>query len=64
MDWPGFSASLSDDERREFLALGRRRQFVKGDIICHAGDPADSLHLVTSGRLSVRDSRSRPVTRR
>ena len=57
MDWP-LLASLSEDERREFLALGRRRQFGKGDIVCHAGDPADSLHLVTSGRLSVQVSLS------
>ena len=57
MDWP-LLASLSEEERREFLALGRRRQFGKGDIVCHAGDPADSLHLVTSGRLSVQVSLS------
>ena len=55
MDWP-LLASLDEAERREFLAVGRRRKFAKGDIVCHAGDPADSLHLVISGRLSVRVS--------
>ena len=55
MDWP-LLASLSEAERREFLALGRRRRFAKNDILCHAGDPADSLHLIITGRLSVRVS--------
>ncbi len=52
MEWPLLS-SLEDQERREFLALGRRRSFGRNEIVCHAGDPADSVHLVTSGRLSV-----------
>lgn len=52
MDWPLLS-SLADQERREFLALGRRRSFGRNEVVCHAGDPADSVHLVTSGRLSV-----------
>lgn len=52
MDWPLLS-SLQDQERREFLALGRRRSFGRNEIVCHAGDPADSVHLVTSGRLAV-----------
>ena len=55
MEWP-LLASLSEDEQREFVALARRRQFAKNEVVCHAGDPADSLHLVTSGRLSVRVS--------
>ena len=55
MEWP-LLASLSGDEQREFVALARRRQFAKNEIVCHAGDPADSVHLVTRGRLSVRVS--------
>lgn len=52
MDWP-LLTSLEEQERREFLALGRRRSFGRNEIVCHAGDPADSVHLVTSGRLAV-----------
>src|SRR5215210_5178633 len=55
MDWP-LLATLSESERREFLALGRRRTFARQEVVCHAGDPADALHLVTGGRLSVRVS--------
>ena len=55
MEWPLLS-SLSDADRAEFLALARRRSFDRNDIVCHAGDPADSLHLVTSGRLPVKVS--------
>lgn len=52
MDWP-LLAQLPDDERRRFLAKCRRQRFDKGDVVFHAGDPAESLHLVAAGRLAV-----------
>jgi CRP-like cAMP-binding protein len=55
MEW-ALLASLPEVERREFTALARRRKFARDEVICHFGDPADSLHLVVSGRLSVRVS--------
>lgn len=55
MDWP-LLASLNEEERREFTGLARRRTFSRHEVVCHAGDPADSLHLVASGWLSVRVS--------
>lgn len=55
MDWP-LLASLPEEDRRDFLALGRPRAFARDETICHAGDPADALHLVTEGRLAVRVS--------
>ena len=55
MEWP-LLASLPEAERRAFLDLARRRAWSRNEVICHAGDPADSLHLVTAGRLSVRVS--------
>lgn len=55
MDWP-LLATLTEPERREFLALGRRRSFSRHEVVCHAGDPADALHLVIEGRLAVRVS--------
>lgn len=55
MEWP-LLAAVPDDARREFLALARRRTFGRNEVVCHAGDPADSLHLVNSGRLAVRIS--------
>jgi len=52
MEWP-LLASLSEEERSEFTGLARRRTFARQEVVCHAGDPADSLHLVVRGRLSV-----------
>lgn len=55
MHWPLLS-SLSEVDRAELLGVARRRRYSRNDIVCHAGDPADSLHLITSGRLSVKVS--------
>lgn len=53
MEWPLLS-SLDEGERRELLATTRRRTFGRGEVLVHEGDPADSMHLVESGRLAVR----------
>lgn len=45
---------LRSDDREAFLALARRRTFTRNEVICHEGDPADSLHLVEVGHLAVR----------
>ena len=55
MEW-ALLASLSEVERDEVLKAARRRSFDKGEVVFHEGDPADSLHLVDSGRLAVRSS--------
>lgn len=55
MDWPLLS-TLADAERRELLEAARARGFARNEVVCHEGDPADSLHLVAEGRLSVRVS--------
>lgn len=52
VDWP-LLAELPYDERHRFLANCRRQRFAKGDVVFHAGDPAESLHLVAKGRLGV-----------
>jgi CRP-like cAMP-binding protein len=57
MDWP-LLAALHEDVRREFLGVARRRTFIRNEVLCHAGDPADSLHLIVAGRLAVRASLS------
>jgi len=48
--------TLSPAERRELTTAARPRSFARHEVICHEGDPADSLHLVAAGRLSVRVS--------
>ena len=51
--WP-LLATITVEEREAFLALGRPRAFARGEVVCHEGDPADSLHLVESGHIAVR----------
>jgi len=36
------------------LTIARRRPFDRGEVVFHEGDPADSLHLIVSGRFAVR----------
>ena len=45
---------LSPDDRRQVIASCTPRKFAKREIVCHEGDPGDSLHLITSGRLLVK----------
>lgn len=45
---------LRPEDREAFLALAHRRTFARGEVLCHEGDPADSLHLVERGHLAVR----------
>lgn len=55
--WP-LLASMPATERRRLIALARPRTFDRGDIVCHEGDPADSMHLVADGHFAVRVSLS------
>jgi CRP/FNR family cyclic AMP-dependent transcriptional regulator len=52
VDWP-LLRSLAATERTELLALTRARSFARDEVLCSAGDRADALHLVASGRLGV-----------
>jgi CRP/FNR family cyclic AMP-dependent transcriptional regulator len=45
---------VPSDDIRELLTIARRRTFSKGEVVVHAGDPADSLHLIVKGRFAVR----------
>ena len=53
MEWSTLSM-ISDKERRELLAVARRRKFRRNEVVFHEGDPANSLHLIESGHVSVR----------
>src|SRR6201987_3283745 len=53
MDWPVL-ASLPPEERRGLVAGLRRRSYHRDEVIVHQGDPADTLHLVAAGHVSVR----------
>src|SRR5438309_9604819 len=53
MDWPVL-ASLPPQERRELVAGLMRRSYHRDEVIVHQGDPADTLHLIAAGHVSVR----------
>jgi CRP/FNR family transcriptional regulator, cyclic AMP receptor protein len=59
--WPLLD-TMGVKEREAFLALTTPRTFARNEIVCHAGDPADSLHLVESGHLAVRGGLATGVT--
>jgi len=46
-------AGVPDKDVRQVLSIARRRTFKRGEVVFHEADPADSLHLVVSGRFAV-----------
>ena len=53
MEWPLF-AGVEERHVRDVLDIARRRNFGSGEVVFHQGDPADTLHLIRSGRVAVR----------
>lgn len=53
MDWKPLE-NVPPEDLGQLLAIARRRKFARGEVVFHRGDPADSLHLVRSGRFAVR----------
>ena len=47
-------AGLREEDRRVVLQSTLRRRFAKGEVIFHAGDPGDTLHLIVRGLVAVR----------
>jgi CRP/FNR family cyclic AMP-dependent transcriptional regulator len=44
---------LPDDMAALVTAACRRRRFAPNEVICHAGDPADSLYIVRTGHVAI-----------
>jgi CRP-like cAMP-binding protein len=44
---------LDPDQRRRLLAAARTRRFARREVLFHEDDPADSLHVLTRGRVAV-----------
>ena len=53
MQWP-ILAGIPEADARRVLQIARRRTFDRREVVFHRGDPADTLHLVHSGRFAVR----------
>ena len=62
MQWP-LLADVPPEDLRQILAIARRRTFSRGEVVFHHGDPADSLHLIVSGRFSRSASTRASATR-
>lgn len=45
---------VPEGERSRLLNASRRLRFARGQVVFHAGEEADSVHLVDSGRFSIR----------
>jgi CRP/FNR family transcriptional regulator, cyclic AMP receptor protein len=45
---------VPEEDVRALLSIARRRKFVRGEVVFHENDPADTLHLVDKGRFAVR----------
>jgi len=52
VEWP-LLADVPPEDVRQLLSLARRRTFSRNEVVVHRGDPADSLHLIVSGRFGV-----------
>lgn len=50
---PELFAGLSPFARRELLSTARHREFMEGDFVFLAGDPASQVFLLTSGRVRI-----------
>ncbi|NAZ86086.1 cyclic nucleotide-binding domain-containing protein [Kineococcus sp. T90] len=44
---------MDERVRARLLERARRRTFGRGEVVLHAGDPANALHLLVSGHVSV-----------
>jgi CRP-like cAMP-binding protein len=53
VEWQLLSDVPAEDVR-QVLQIARRRNFARGELVFHRDDPADSLHLVVSGRFAAR----------
>jgi CRP/FNR family transcriptional regulator, cyclic AMP receptor protein len=50
---PPILAALDDETRRHLRDSTQRRRFRRGEVVFHAGDAANSMHLIVSGHVSV-----------
>ena len=45
-------ANLPPDSLSNLASAARRRSYRRGEVIFHQGDPGDSLHFLTEGRVT------------
>ena len=47
---------LPEADVQRLVSVSRRRRFDRNEVVFHRDDPADSLHLIETGRVAVRVS--------
>lgn len=47
-------ADVPEEDVRLLLSVARRRTFDRGEVVFHQDDPGDALHLIVSGRFSIK----------
>jgi CRP-like cAMP-binding protein len=50
---PALLGDLPEEAVHRLVAAARKRAFAAGEVIFHAGDPADTLHLIVKGRVAA-----------
>lgn len=45
--------ALDDETRRHLRGAAQRRRFRRGEVVFHAGDAANSLHVLVTGHVSI-----------
>ena len=53
MDWALLSGVPAEDVRL-LLSIARRRRFARGEVVFHADDPGDSVHLIAAGHFAIK----------
>jgi CRP/FNR family transcriptional regulator, cyclic AMP receptor protein len=53
MDWALLTGVPSEDVRL-LLSIARRRRFARGEVVFHADDPGDSVHLIAAGHFAIK----------
>lgn len=53
MEWR-LLAGVSPEDVRQLVEVAERRTFSRGQVVFHADDPADALHLVARGHFAIR----------
>jgi CRP-like cAMP-binding protein len=53
VDWALLSG-VPAEEVRLLLSIARRRRFARGEVVFHADDPGDSVHLVAAGHFAIK----------
>jgi CRP-like cAMP-binding protein len=48
-----FLSGVDEELRREVMRASRLRRFRRNEVLFHAGDPANGMHLLVTGHVSV-----------